>query len=133
MDEPTIVHALRANAEVHPDKPLFSWIDGDAQETESYTFAEAMSEVDSLAWLFTAVFGLSRGDRVVLVYPPSLDFSLAMLACFRSGIVPVATFPPQSESDIESLNNVCTESGMPFFLCVCAYECLCMFASAWCC
>ena len=33
--------------------------------------------------------------RAVLVYPPSLDFTIAFIACLRAGIVAVPVFPPQ--------------------------------------
>ena len=33
--------------------------------------------------------------RAVLVYPPSLDFIIAFIACLRAGIVAVPVFPPQ--------------------------------------
>lgn len=32
--------------------------------------------------------------RAVLVYPPSLDFVLAFLACLKVGVVAVPVFPP---------------------------------------
>jgi acyl-CoA synthetase (AMP-forming)/AMP-acid ligase II len=37
---------------------------------------------------------VKRGDRVVLVYPPSLDFLIAFLACMKAGIIAVPVFPP---------------------------------------
>ncbi len=39
-------------------------------------------------------WGLSKGDRALLVYPPSLDFILAFIACLRAGVVAVPVFPP---------------------------------------
>ena len=38
--------------------------------------------------------GLKKGDVVVLVYPPSLDFMVAFIACLKCGIVAVPVFPP---------------------------------------
>ena len=38
--------------------------------------------------------GLKPGDRVLLVYLPSLDFIVAFLACLMAEIVPVPVFPP---------------------------------------
>ena len=37
---------------------------------------------------------MAKGDRVLLVYPPSLDFIIAFLACIRASIVAVPVFPP---------------------------------------
>ena len=40
------------------------------------------------------VAGALRQVRVLLVYPPSLDFIVAYLACLRAGVVAVPVFPP---------------------------------------
>ena len=37
---------------------------------------------------------LRPGDRAVLVYPPSLDFMIAFLACLKAGVIAVPVFPP---------------------------------------
>lgn len=37
---------------------------------------------------------LQPGDRAVLVYPPSLDFMIAFLACLKAGVIAVPVFPP---------------------------------------
>ena len=36
----------------------------------------------------------SFSDRAVLVYPPSLDFTVAFLACLKANIIAVPVFPP---------------------------------------
>jgi acyl-CoA synthetase (AMP-forming)/AMP-acid ligase II len=37
---------------------------------------------------------LNKGDRIVLVYPPSLDFMVAFLACLQARVIAVPVFPP---------------------------------------
>ena len=39
-------------------------------------------------------FGIGQGDRVLLVYPPSLDFLVAFIACLKACIIAVPVFPP---------------------------------------
>lgn len=38
--------------------------------------------------------GIAPGERVLLVYPPSLDFIVTFLACLRAGVVAVPVYPP---------------------------------------
>ncbi len=38
--------------------------------------------------------GLKKGDRALLVFFPGLDFSVALLACFKAEIIAVPVFPP---------------------------------------
>ena len=37
---------------------------------------------------------LKRGDRVLLVFFPGLDFTVSLLACFMAGLIAVPVFPP---------------------------------------
>lgn len=37
---------------------------------------------------------LKKGDRVLLVFFPCLDFTISLLACFRAGLIAVPVFPP---------------------------------------
>ena len=39
-------------------------------------------------------FGIPERDRVLLVYPPSLDFLVAFIACLKANLVAVPVFPP---------------------------------------
>mmetsp|Transcript_25766 Transcript_25766/g.52385 ORF Transcript_25766/g.52385 Transcript_25766/m.52385 type:complete len:793 (+) Transcript_25766:135-2513(+) len=63
------------------------------------TYQQLTDETDRVASvLLTATGGggrgLKKGDIVVLVYPPSLDFMVAFIACLKCGIVAVPVFPP---------------------------------------
>jgi acyl-CoA synthetase (AMP-forming)/AMP-acid ligase II len=37
---------------------------------------------------------LNKGDRVLLVFFPGLDFTASLLACFKAGLIAVPVFPP---------------------------------------
>lgn len=37
---------------------------------------------------------LKRGDTVLLVYPPCIDFLIVFLSCLRAGVVAVPVYPP---------------------------------------
>lgn len=38
--------------------------------------------------------GLAKGDRVLLVFEPSLQYLTAFIACVRVGLIAVPVFPP---------------------------------------
>ena len=60
------------------------------------TYQELDGETTRVARVIMSSAGgnIQRGDRVVLVYPPSLDFMIAFLACLKAGVVAVPVFPP---------------------------------------
>ena len=51
--------------------------------------------IDRLACELLSSGSLKRGDRALLVYPPSIDFMIAFYACVRAGTVPV--YPPSNK------------------------------------
>eukprot|EP00977_Amphora_coffeiformis_P003621 scaffold703_cov168-Amphora_coffeaeformis.AAC.24 len=60
------------------------------------TYQELDEETTRVARIMVSSSGgnLQRGDRAVLVYPPSLDFMIAFLACLKAGVIAVPVFPP---------------------------------------
>ncbi|CAI5704013.1 unnamed protein product [Peronospora effusa] len=84
-----------------PTKTMLSFADDKGTVTASLTCAELNRRVQNLAWLLVASsaqqskgLGLKPGDRVLLVYPPGLDFIVAFLACLKAGVVAVPVYPP---------------------------------------
>ena len=57
---------------------------------------------------------LQKGDRVLLVYLPSLDFIITFIACLRAGIVAVPVYPPDPRNlkvNIALFTSIATSSG----------------------
>ncbi|KAL3669567.1 hypothetical protein V7S43_004954 [Phytophthora oleae] len=84
-----------------PTKTMLSFADDKGVIMASLTCAELNKRVQNLAGLllastqhYTKGLGLKQGDRVLLVYPPGLDFIVTFLACLRAGVVAVPVYPP---------------------------------------
>ena len=95
----SLLDRLSENASRQPSKIATTFLgpgpDGGRVET-SLTYSDLVRRTESLArhLLSPTGVGLSRGDRVVLVYPPGAEFISAFLACLRAGVVAVPVFPP---------------------------------------
>ena len=74
--------------EVDPEKRALVWLDSKGEETDSYTRGELHREIDRIAGMLLAS-GVQPGDRAILFYPPSLDFVISLMACFRARIIGV--------------------------------------------
>ena len=61
---------------------------------KTMTYKELDEETTRVARVIVSGGKLQRGDRAVLVYPPSLDFMIAFLACLKAGVIAVPVFPP---------------------------------------
>ena len=87
-------------AQEQPTKLAHSFYKDDGETLVSqYTYAELDQQTRALSRALLASkadggYGIERGKCVVLVYPPSLDFVVAFIACLRAGIIAVPVFPP---------------------------------------
>ncbi|TYZ61922.1 hypothetical protein PybrP1_011302 [[Pythium] brassicae (nom. inval.)] len=99
--ESELLERLERWARETPARPMLSFVDDRGAVTASLTAAELHRKTQNLAALLVATpqqhpkgLGAKAGDRVLLVYPPGLDFIVAFLACLRAGVVAVPVYPP---------------------------------------
>jgi len=90
----TFLEALDHWASTTPNKRLYTFFNDSCSEVVSYTYGEFSKKTATLGNALLNTFGLKPGDRVLLVYPPSLDFIVAFVACLRVGVIAVPVYPP---------------------------------------
>lgn len=56
------------------DKPAFRWVDDQCNQTDCITYRELNAAASRIATHLRATASLSKGDRVLVIYPPGLDF-----------------------------------------------------------
>jgi acyl-CoA synthetase (AMP-forming)/AMP-acid ligase II/acyl carrier protein len=98
MSELTLIGALKKWCEEQPDKMLHTYLNESGKVVDSCTYAQLEQRSGALARALLSKekggLGLARGDRVLLVYPPSLEFIIAFWACLRACVIAVPVFPP---------------------------------------
>jgi thioester reductase-like protein len=90
----TVIDFLEHWASVQPDRCLYSFLDENGQELESYTYLAFHERTRQIAAHLVGAAKLRRGDRALLVYSPGLEFIAAFFACARAGVLPVPVYPP---------------------------------------
>jgi len=111
---PSILDALEHGATVHPDTCLYSFLDVEGRERDTYTYVAFNERTRQLAQHLRAQKGLTRGDRALLVYPPGLELIAAFIACARIGVIPVPVYPPTPmhfESGLTKLRTIAADCG----------------------
>ncbi|TWT66106.1 putative long-chain-fatty-acid--CoA ligase FadD23 [Allorhodopirellula solitaria] len=96
---------LRHWEQARTDQPAFSFTDGDGSE-ESLTYAQLWEESRGLAGYLQGRCGIRPGDRVLLLYPPSLDFVVALFAVFATGAIAVPAFPPRRNRKASRIRSI---------------------------
>ena len=108
----TIVEAFREHAKRTPDRPLLSFVGKDGSDQETVTLRELEASADSIAAYLSEHARLVPGDRVLLVYPPSLDFVRAFLGALFAGVVPAPVLPPNPfGQDLSGFRSIAKSSG----------------------
>lgn len=91
-----LVAVLQHWAAVRADDPVFYFTDGeDASSDTCLTFRELDAAARSVAGYLQTYGKITAGQRVLLVYPPVLDFVIGFFGCLYAGAVTVPAFPPR--------------------------------------
>ena len=88
-----ILDLFAATHERDPDRPLFSFVDAGGRDYATHT-ADALARRAAAVRDLLEMWGLTPGERAVLVYPPGPDFVVALVACLMGGVIPAAVLPP---------------------------------------
>jgi acyl-CoA synthetase (AMP-forming)/AMP-acid ligase II/predicted NAD/FAD-dependent oxidoreductase/acyl carrier protein len=90
----TILSKLTLRVQEKPDRRLFTLVDDKGHDQASFTAGQLFRSAVSVAGYLRDDLGACAGDRILLCYPPSLDFVTALFGCLLSGIIPVPVAPP---------------------------------------
>lgn len=76
-----------------PLRPLFAFVGDSGREEATLTVGTLATAASAVAAHLQAQ-GLGPGDRVLLAYPPSLDFVVGLVGAMQAGLIPVPVAPP---------------------------------------
>ncbi|WP_440964825.1 condensation domain-containing protein [Massilia sp. GER05] len=91
------------------DKTAFSFLQDGSNVSDAITFAELTRRAKSVAAHLMQC--TQQGDRVILLYPPSLEFIVGFFGCIISGRIAVPAIAPSSSRHMERLLAIVDDSG----------------------
>ncbi|MDC5825306.1 amino acid adenylation domain-containing protein [Vibrio europaeus] len=100
----TLLQHLELNAAQKPQETAFIFLEGKALTEATISHRELVNDAKRLA--ATLVAEVPRGERVMLLFPPGLEYIRALMACFYAGVVAVPLFPPRVREKNSRLANV---------------------------
>jgi amino acid adenylation domain-containing protein len=97
----SIVELLRSRGQSHADRKLYTFLPDGPTAESSLTFAELDQRACAIgAWLHSA--GAAQ-QRVLLLFPPGLDYIAAFFGCLYAKAVAVPAYPPRQNRNLERL------------------------------
>lgn len=104
MTPDTLVHVLRGWAERDPGFRALCWLDDRAEPAEELTYAQLEARARAIA---VEISSRTRaGDRVLLLYPPGLEFISAFFGCLFAGRIAVPAYPPLRPRDQRRIGGI---------------------------
>ena len=85
MEMATFQTAFDHHSRRTPSKVAVTWVGLDCEPQREMTYADLQAQTCAIAVWLREKRGVKEGDRVMLVYPPGLDFLTAFLGCLRAG------------------------------------------------
>jgi 8-amino-7-oxononanoate synthase/acyl carrier protein len=108
-----IIDCLQYWAEHFPDALAFGFIDAEGQATKR-SYAALWDDVRAMAAYFQQLG--AAGNRLVLLYPPGLEFITAFFACHAAGGVAVPAYPPRRNRKATRVRGIAEDCGALFAL-----------------
>lgn len=109
----SLVQRLRMRADRQTDRRGYTFLLNGETESETLTYGELDHRSREIAVLLQRA--VDRGDRVLLLYPPGLDFVAAFFGCLYAGVIAVPAYPPQParpERSLPRLRAIAGEAGI---------------------
>ncbi len=89
----TLVQMLRYQAIHQPQQIVFKFLQNGEQETDKLTYEELDQKARAIAFHLRKI--INRGDRILLLYPPGLEFISAFFGCLYADAIAVPVNPPR--------------------------------------
>jgi amino acid adenylation domain-containing protein len=100
----SILELFRARAVKEPGRPAFTFLaDGEGAE-QSLSYGELDRRARAVAARLQEL-GLA-GERLLLLFPPGLDYVAAFLGCLYAGAVAVPAYPPTGSRGLPRLRSI---------------------------
>ena len=105
-------------AEHRSDQPAYVFTDIESVEKQ-LTYAELWDQVRSLAGYLQHRCRIRSGDRVLLTYPPGLDFAVGFFACHAVGAIAVPAYPPRRNRKASRIRSIVVDANAKWALTTC--------------
>ncbi|MFL6333082.1 MAG: condensation domain-containing protein, partial [Pyrinomonadaceae bacterium] len=104
----SLVELLRLRAQSQPGQRVYSFQAGRGQAALALTLAELDERARGVAALLQR--SGAEGERVLLLYPPGLDYITAFFGCLYAGAVAVPAYPPGASRKHSRLRAIILDS-----------------------
>ncbi|ABA25098.1 Amino acid adenylation (plasmid) [Trichormus variabilis ATCC 29413] len=104
-----LLEIIRWRSQKQPQQQAYCFLLDGEVEVQSLTYGELDNQAQRIAGLLQA-FGVKKGERVLLLYPPGLEFITAFFGCLYAGAIAVPAYPPRANQSLSRLSVIATDA-----------------------
>ena len=104
----TLIELLRFQADSRGEQLAFTFLRDGEEESEKWNYRLLDARARAIAVRLQAAH--RPGERVLLLYPPGLEFIAAFFGCLYAGAIAVPVYPPRRNHHLQRLQAVCQDA-----------------------
>jgi acyl-CoA synthetase (AMP-forming)/AMP-acid ligase II len=101
----TLVDVLRWRADNQSEALAYAFLEDGETASLSYTYKDLDARARGVAALLESA-GVGRGERVLLLHPPGLEFVAAFYGCLYAGVVAIPAYPPGFNRNVRRIPGI---------------------------
>ncbi|HEX7331329.1 MAG TPA: amino acid adenylation domain-containing protein [Pyrinomonadaceae bacterium] len=104
-----LVELLQSRVQQKPLQRVFTFLDESEAEAATLTYQQLDQRARAIAAALQQLH--ARGERVLLLFPPGLDYVSAFWGCLYAGAIAVPAYPPRQNRSLLRLQSVTADAG----------------------
>lgn len=104
-----LVNIIQLEAAVSPNKLAFKFVSDEDGTTNQLTYGVLHQRARSIAAHIQQI--AATQSRVILLYPPGLEFIAAFFGCLYAGVIAVPAYPPSNERNTPRIMAIAKNAG----------------------
>ncbi|ACB50816.1 probable AMP-dependent synthetase and ligase [Crocosphaera subtropica ATCC 51142] len=110
----TLVDLLQERSLQQANHPTYTFLHEGEKEAGTLTYGNLDKQAKAIAAYLQSVN--AKGERVLLLYPPGLDFITGFFGCLSAGAIAIPAYPPRPDQSLDRLEAIATDAGAKFIL-----------------
>lgn len=103
----SLVDLLMTRAQVQPNETACTFFINEHEE-KAITYAELDEKARAIGAVLQQI--CNKGDRILLIYPASIDYIIGFFGCLYGGVVAVPVYPPRFNHSLSRLQTIITNA-----------------------
>src|SRR4030042_2934248 len=110
----TLVGLLSSRAKYQPNQRAYTFLLDGEQEGATWTYGILDRQARAVGALLQRYH--AQGERVLLLYPPGLEFIAAFFGCLYAGAIAVPAYPPRNRRYLSRIETIVEDAQARFLL-----------------